>query len=153
MKKELTVNTRWEYYVANIAGLTALVVVIGWCGYVALGAQELTPTSYSLWLCILSFIILPFAIISFFSSMKAVVATQKGLVITYVFQKHQNVIAFSEVKDFRSSRKHNEKVVGPAGLTDTFSLTLTDGRVFSFSRSQFDQYSKLKAMVYQAVKR
>lgn len=154
MKKLLTATTRWEYYVANIAGLVALVVAIGWSGYRTItNSQGFTLTSFSIWIALICLGILPFAIISFFSSMKTVVVTQKALIISYVFQKHENNIPFSEVKTINSNRKPNEKAAGPAALSDSFSILLNDGRQFSFTRSQFAQYNKLKELVYQSVKR
>jgi hypothetical protein len=149
MKKILTVNTRWQYYVSNIAGLIIIIGLITWFVNLSIGNNGLELSSIFFWLAVLLMIVVPFALISFFSSMKSVIVTNTTLEISYVFQKHTNLVNFSEIKEFKSKVKPVEKS-GPSGLRDSFTIQLNDGRTFEFNRSQFDNYDKLKAIVYKA---
>jgi hypothetical protein len=151
MKKITTINTRWEYYVSNVAGMIIVLVIMTLCFVFSMDDGAIGFTSVLFWVAIILLIIFPFALISFFSSMKSVIVTDKGLTISYVFQKHKNNIIFADVVRFYSSVKRTETIKYPAKLSDSFTLTLADGRVFSFTRSQFDNYYKLKEIVYKAV--
>jgi hypothetical protein len=151
MKKILTVNTRWEYYVSNIAGLIIATGVMIWFVILSLEDGKIKFTSLFFWMALLALIMMLLGVISFFSSMKSVVVTEKGLLISYMFMKHKNMINFSAVTGFNSNVTSTATTVRPAKRTDVFKLTLADGRVFEFNRSQFDQYYKLKAIIYKAV--
>src|SRR5689334_492833 len=153
MKKETLVKTRWQYHVANGAGLIILPVLLVTCIRYSIKAGAIDFKSLMFWIAVLLLIIFPYAIISFFSSMKSVVITEKELIISYVFQKHQNRVFLSAITGFRSRVKQHETTVRPASFSDTFSLTVADGRSFSFAYSQFDQYDKLKSVVYNAFRR
>jgi hypothetical protein len=147
-KKKLLVNTRWEYYASNIIGLILLVVVFMWFLYLSLGQNGLDIKSVFFWLALLTAVILPFAIISFFSSMKAVEVTLTELTISYVFQKHKNVIHFTDIREIIPA--DFKKDVNSKKLKDTFRLVLNDGRSFEFRRAQFDyQYYALRSVCYK----
>jgi hypothetical protein len=150
MKKQLTVHTRKIYYVSNIAGLIILLAFIVW--FVSLAFNEGAGLkSAFLWLAILLALFVPFAIISIFSAMKSIRVTEKGLVISYMFKSHKSEIVFSDVKEFVSTGRVGKPVQASKGLRDSFALTLVDGRVFEFSRSQFDNYDNPKAVTHKAV--
>ena len=145
-------KTRWEYYVANISGILAILGLLGWCIARVVSAGGIDFKSILFWLALLLLIILPFALISFFSSMKAVAAKPTGLVITYVFQKHKNEINFSDVAALKSSKTDKETRVRRRTTRDSFRLILTDGRVFEFDRSQFTHYEQLKSICLRGVR-
>lgn len=151
MKKILIVNTRWEYYASNIIGMIVVIGLITWLIHLSFGSDGLDFQSIFFWLAVLLAILIPFALISFLSSMKSVEVTQKGLVISYIFTKHKNHINFSGVKEFKSKVQGKGTAIQPQSVRDTFMLVLDDGRVFEFSRSQFDQYNKLKSICSKAV--
>jgi hypothetical protein len=153
MKRLLTVNTRWEYYAANIVGMIIVLSLVIWFAALSLDHGHLQLDSVFLWLGLLLLIIFPFAIISFFSSMKSVTVTERGLLISWSFQKHVSEVMFSDVREFKSNIQVKETVVRPGKITDSFQLILKDGRAFEFSRSQFADYNKLKAVVYKAVQK
>jgi hypothetical protein len=153
MKRLLTVNTRWEYYASNIAGMIIVLSLMIWFAALSLNHGHLQLDSIFLWLGFLLLIIFPFAVISFFSSMKSVTVTEKGLAISWSFQKHISEVTFSDVKEFKSNIQVKETVVRSGKITDSFRLILKDGRAFEFSRSQFVDYNKLKSVVYRAVQK
>jgi hypothetical protein len=93
---------------------------------------------------------LPFALISFFSSMKTIEVTNQELTISYVFQKHINVVKFADIADMVTRTTKDKKRSRP--LRDTFKLVLKDGRAFEFERSQFREYGQLKAICLKRVK-
>jgi hypothetical protein len=142
-------KTRWEYYASNIIGFTFLTGLIIWLLYLSVVKNGIDLKSFTFWMAIVLLIIVPFSIISFFSSMKTVEVTQKGLLISYVFQKHTNAIDFSEITKIKSHRTDHETVKFPRSIHDTFTLILADGRTFDFSKSQFNNYSKLKSYCYK----
>ena len=145
---KFTTRTRWQYYVANVAGLLGILILSGWFITRALATGGIDFTSIYLWLAVLMFILLPFPLISFFSSMKAVEVTARGIVITYVFQSHSNVISFVDISEVKSQRSGSGSRKG--SFRDAFTLILKDGRAFEFDRSQFSQYDKLKAVCTKA---
>lgn len=147
-KKKLLVKTRWEYYVSNIIGLAVLIVFFVWFLYLSFGPKGLDIKTIFFWLTLLTGIILPFAIISFFSSMQAIEVTQTDLTISYMFQKHRNIIHLSDIREIIPSDL--KKDVNPKKLKDTFRLVLKDGRSFEFRRAQFDyQYYALRSVCYK----
>jgi hypothetical protein len=152
MKRLLTINTRWEYYASNIVGMIIILLLLIWLAALSLDHGQVQLGSIFLWLGCLLLIIFPFAIISFFSSMKSVTVTEKGLLISWSFQKHVSEVVFSDVREFKSNIQVKE-AVRPGKITDSFQLILKDGRAFEFSRSQFADYNKLKAVVYRAVQK
>ena len=152
MKKILIARTRWEYYAANITGILAIIGLLAWFTVLAITDEGIDFTSVFFWMAILVIIIIPYALIGFFSSMKTVEVTATGLIISYIFQKHVNTIRFSDVVEMRSHRTEKETVVRPRSIRDTFTLILADGRAFEFDRSQFDQYAQLKAVCRKQVK-
>lgn len=143
-------KTKWEYYVANVVGIAVIFVLLFWFGSRAITATGINLGSVYPWLALLLLALLPFTFISFFSSMKEVEVADKGITISYVFQKHKNVFTFSEVSKLVSSIAPGKKA--GAFAQDTFRLMLTDGRVFEFSRSQFKGYDQLKAACRKKVK-
>jgi hypothetical protein len=151
MKKILTVKTRWEYYASNIIGMIALIGLLIWLICLSIGNDGLKFQSGFFWLALLIIIMIPFGIISFLSSMKSVEVTQKDLVVTYLFKSHKNQISFSDIVEFKSRVNDQETIVRPRSIHDSFTLVLADGRMFEFSRSQFDQYHKLKSLCYKSV--
>jgi hypothetical protein len=153
MKRLLTVNTRWEYYASNIAGMIIVLSLVIWFATLSLDHGQVRLDSIFLWLGCLLLIIFPFALISFFSSMKSVTVTEKGLLIAWSFKKHVSEVIFADVREFKSNVHVKETVVRPGKITDSFRLILKDGRAFEFSRSQFGDYNKLKAVVYKGVQR
>ena len=146
MKTKLIAKTRWEYYVANVAGIIAILGMFFWFSSRAITEAGISFTSIFFWMAILLLIMVPFTLIGFFSSMKAVEVTAEGLIIFYVFQKHINEIGFSEIEKMESRVTGRETVVRPKMIRDTFRLVLVDGRAFEFSQSQFDGYAQLKAV-------
>lgn len=142
MKKQLIATTRWEYYVANIGGIIAIMGFFVWFLMLAIADKGIDFTSLFFWLALLTLVVLPYALISFFSSMKTVELMANGLIISYIFQKHKNVIQFSEVAEMKSRR--SETRTSPRTVRDTFKIILVDGKVFEFERSQFDKYKQLK---------
>lgn len=138
MKKSSVFKTRRQYYVAHVIGVVAIIAIGSWCTILAFddNAFDLFP----LLIAVVLLIALLQAVISFFSSMKSVEVTSKGLVISYLFQRHQNVIDFSEIKEMKtvSGKRVTSRV------TDSFTLVLKDGRAFSFGRSQFEGWEKLR---------
>jgi hypothetical protein len=151
MKRILTVSTRWEYYAANIAGMIVIIFLIIWFAMLAFDNGQVQFDSIFLWLGLLLMIIFPFAIISFFSSMKSVIVTERGLSISWSFQKHISEVNFSDVKELRSSAQPKQPTSRREKINDSFQLILIDGRAFEFGRSQFADYNKLKALVYKSV--
>ena len=150
MKKRLVVNTRWQYYVANVAGMVILLVVMSLCFYNSIYEGQVDFRSFLFWLAVVMLLSLPIAIISFFSSMKTIVVYDKMMVISYVFQRHENNVAFSDIVGFWCNKNKPETVVRPGLLTDSFEITLKDGRSFSFTNSQFDKFQQLKSIVFRA---
>lgn len=150
MKKLLIAKTRWEYYVANIAGLLVLIGLIIWFFSLAFADGGLDVTSVFLYLPIPLLIVLPFALIGFFSSMKTVEVTNQELSVSYIFQKHINVIKFADIADVNSTINKGKK--SSRFTRVTFKLILKDGRVFEFERSQFKEYAQLKAICLKRVK-
>ena len=149
----MVVKTRWEYYVANVTGILVIIGLLIWLLTLAITEDGIDFTSVFFWMALLLLIVFFYALIGFFSSMKTVDVTAKGLTIAYVFQKHRNVIRFSDIAEMKSRRTEQETRERPRKLRDTFTLVLADGRVFEFSRSQFDQYGHLKAICWKHVKR
>jgi hypothetical protein len=145
-------GTKWEYYVANVAGILAILGLLVWFISRAVTVAGIDFKSIFFWLSLLLLITIPFALISFFSSMKAIEATTKGLIISYVFQKHKNEIAYSEITEIQSSRTDRETMVRPRTIRDSFKLVLADGRVFEVARSQFNQYDQLKSICIKNMK-
>lgn len=151
MKKLLVVRTRWEYYAANIGGILFIIGLLIWLITLVV-SDGFDLKSIAFWLALILFISLPFACISFFSSMKTVEVTASGLNISYIFKKHRNVILFSEVAEMRSAQTKNQTKSTARTFRDTFKLVLTDGRTFEFERAQFDQYKQLKTICYKRFK-
>ena len=139
----LVATTRWEYYVANVAGILAILGILIWCMTQAISATGIDFASILFWVGMILLIALPYTLIGFFSSMKAVELTAKGLIISYVFQKHKNQIKFSDVAQLKTNVTAQPSKSGRA-FRDTFKLILTDGRTFEFDRSQLSGYDKLK---------
>jgi len=146
---KLIARTRLAYYIANVAGIFAILGLLVWLLRSALTGSGINLGSIYLWLAVLPLILLPYTFIGFFSSMKSVEVTGKTLTISYVFQKHQNIIAFTDIKEIQTTAKSRKE--GKRPMRDTFRLTLTDGRVFEFDRAQLDQYDKLKAFCQKRV--
>lgn len=147
MKKLLTVKTKWEYYVANYAGIVILLGLTIWSLTAAIGDKGLRFSSFFFWVAILLFVIILFALISILSSMKEITVTDKGLTISYNFKNHKSIVNFAEVAKFISV----EKKKSSSALFDSFSLNMKDGRVFEFSRAQFNNYEKLKSISRKAI--
>jgi hypothetical protein len=143
-------RTKWQYYVANVAGILSILGLLGWFIIRIVNTGGVDLTSIYFWLALLMLIILPFTLIGFFSSMKAVEVTAKGIIITYIFQKHSNIVPFAEMAEVRSQRKETGSTTNKNSFRDTFTLVLNDGRAFEFDRSQFPQYDKLKAICSKA---
>ena len=145
-------KTRWEYYAANVAGIIAVLGLLAWCIARIFANGKVDLTSIYLWLSLVLLVALIFALISFLSSMKSVEVNATGLVISYVFQKHRNIIQFSEVARLKSNGTGHKASKRQSSFRDTFQLILSDGRVFEFDRAQLDQYGKLKAACLKRVK-
>jgi len=145
-------RTKWEYYVANVAGILAILGLLVWFISRTVTVAGIDFKSIFFWLSLLLLITLPFALISFFSSKKTIEATTKGLIISYVFQKHKNEIPYSEIAEIQSSTDR-EALVRPRTIRDSFKLVLADGRVFEVDRSQFHQYDQLKSICRKNVKK
>lgn len=141
-KKSFFIRTRWEYYGAAVGGGLAMIGLGVFCMVLAFDENEFSIGPFLIALVLVVGLLQGF--ISFFSSMKTVEVTSKGLIITYMFQKHQNHINFSDVARMKARRTDKETIIFPRTITDTFTLEMGDGRSFSFSRSQFDFYGKLK---------
>lgn len=144
MKNTITAKTKQTYYVANIGGLIIILALIVWCFSLSFDNGKIEFTAISFWVAIVLMVLILFAIISIFSAMKEVVVTETGLTISYRFQTHKNRVNFSEITEFKSSGN-------PGKLGESFRLILADGRSFEFTRSQFDNYDKLKASAQKAV--
>jgi hypothetical protein len=151
MKKQLIVKTRWEYYAANIAGFFIMIGVIVLCLFFCFENGAFRLASVSFWIALLITLLLPFAIISFFSSMKQVIVSEKGLLISYVFKNHTSEVIFTEVVVFNGSNHVSETRIFPRKINDSFRLTMADGRVFEFGRSQFVDYDKMRMLVQKVV--
>lgn len=151
IKKILVVKTRWEYYAANAGGILALVLLLSWLTSL-LVKNGFELKSFAFWLAIIVILLLLFAIISFFSCMKLVEVTNEGLIVSYTFQQHKNVIRFSEVAEMKSRKIPDAGNIRPRSFRDTFKLVLADGRMFEFERSQFDQYNQLKTICFKKIK-
>jgi hypothetical protein len=150
MTKILIAKTRWEYYAANLLGLLTLIGLVAWFFMLSFSEGGLDITSIFLYLALILLIVLPFALISFFSSMKTIEVTSQELTISYVFQKHVNVVRFADIADLITGTTKGKKKSRP--MRDTFKLTLKDGRAFEFERSQFKEYAQLKALCLKKVK-
>jgi len=151
MKKLLLVRTRWQYYVANVVGILVAVGLLVWFITLSIDDKGLDFGSLFFWLAVVLFILIPFAIISFFSSMKEVQVSDKGLIISYVFQKHKNEVLFTDVAEMKSSIDGKRKA--SRARRNTFTLHLSDGRVFEFDRAQLDKYDQLKEACLKKVGR
>jgi hypothetical protein len=150
MKKTLIAKTKPNYYTANIIGLIIIIALIIWCVFLSIDDGKWNFRSASLWIALLLIVMVPVAIISILSSMKQIVVTETGLSISYRFKKHTSEVKFLEIIDFKSKVSKHETSF-PANMRDTFTITLADGRSFEFSRSQFDNYDKMKTLVRKAV--
>jgi hypothetical protein len=144
-------RTRWQYYVANVAGILAILGLLVWFSSRVVTVAGVDFKSIFFWLSLLLLITFPFALISFFSSMKAIEVTTKGLIISYIFQKHRNEISYSEIADIQSSRTDGGAL--ERTIRGSFKLVLADGRVFEIDRTQFNQYDQLKSICQKNVKR
>ncbi|MEO5980053.1 MAG: hypothetical protein ABIS36_15510 [Chryseolinea sp.] len=152
MDKEILVTTRWEYYVANVVGFIAVLGLFIWFCMLAISDRGIDFLSVFFWLALLMLIAIPYSMISFFSSMNTVEVTATGLIITYVFQKHKNVIQFSEIVKMKSTGTDRETVVRPRSIRESFTISLADERVFEFDRSQFNRYDQLKTICWSRLK-
>ena len=150
MKKTLIAKTKSNYYVANTAALIIMILLIAWCLFLSIDDGKLNFKSASIWIAVLLMLMVPVALISIFSSMKQVVVTEKGLSISYRFKNHTSEVNFSEVIDFKS-KDNKAETSSKASVRDSFRITLADGRSFEFSRSQFDNYDKMKTVARKAV--
>ena len=150
-KKAFIIRTRWEYYGAAVGGGLAMIGLGTFFMVLAFDDNEFSLGPFLIALVLVVGLLQGF--ISFFSSMKTVEVTSKGLVITYMFQKHQNTINFSDVVKLKTRRTDKETVIFPRTINDTFTLELADGRSFSFGRSQFDFYGKLKEVCLRECRR
>ena len=146
----LVATTRWEYYVANIAGILAILGLLIWSMTQAISGTGIDFASIFFWVGMILLIALPYTLIGFFSSMKAVEITAKGLIISYVFQKHKNQIKFSDVAQMKTNVR-TEPSKGGRAFRDTFKLILSDGLTFEFDRSQLSGYDKLKSTCVRRV--
>jgi hypothetical protein len=153
MKKTLTIKTRWEYYISNVAGLLIILTLVGWCVYLSFDNGKLELASVSFWIAAILVLMVPFALISFFSSMRSVVVRANELEISYLFRSHKNHIAFSEVKSLKSEVNKLEASKRSTSLRSSFALVLRDGRVFEFTRSQFNDYDQLLSIVERHVRK
>ena len=149
MKEKIVAKTKWEYYVANVFGILCLIALFIWQAAFAFTDEGIDFVSIFPWSALFLLIVIPFSLISFFSSMKTVEATTKDLTISYVFQKHRNVVLFSEVVEM-TSRPIDKRNSG--SIRASFKLILADGRAFDFAQSQFDRYRELKALCRKHVK-
>jgi hypothetical protein len=147
----LIATTKWEYYVANVAGILAILGLLIWSVVQSVSASGINYASIFFWAGMILLIALPFTIISFFSSMKGVEVTAKGLIISYVFQKHQNQIRFADIAELKTNSVKLSNAKSRA-FRDTFKIILTDGRTFEFDRAQLRNYDKLKATCVKRVK-
>lgn len=148
-REVLIVSTRGVYYISNGIGFVIILGLILWLFMLSFKNGAVEIKSVFFWLAILLLIIVPFAIISFFSSMKSITVTKSGLLISYSFTKQTSSIDFSAIAEFKSNVSASE--TKQFGIRDSFRLTLTDGRVFEFGQAQFDHYPKFKSMVRKAV--
>ncbi|MBT1704323.1 hypothetical protein [Chryseosolibacter indicus] len=153
MKKLLTAKTRREFFISNIIGLIVVIALIIWFTILSINNTGIQLASPFLWSAFLLMLFIPFALITIFSAMKSVIVTEKGIIISYVFKKHKNEFSFSEVKEFIADKKNRKEGVESSSPRDSFRLHLADGRTFEFTRSQLDNYNKLKSTIYKAVSR
>jgi hypothetical protein len=153
MKTLLTVDSKRQFYIANIVGLAIVIGLTIWFFNLSLNENGVDFKSLFFWLALVLLVIVPFALISIFSAMKSVIVTSKGLIISYSFKNHKSVIDFPDIKEFKSSTGVQSSGNGFRQLRDSFRLILADGRVFEFSRSQFNNYDKLKTIIHKAVAR
>lgn len=142
-------STRWEYYVANIAGIAVILGVLVWSVMRIIAGGGVDPASVFFWLALSLLVLLPYTLIGFLSSMKAVEVTAKHLAISYVFHKHVNLIPFTEIAGVRGQRTSK----GKRSFRETFTIVLHDGRAFEFDRAQLNGYDKLKAACVKAEKK
>jgi hypothetical protein len=147
----LIATTKWEYYVANVAGILAILGLLIWSVVQFVSGTGIDFASIFFWVGMILLIALPFTVISFFSSMKTVEVTAKGLIISYVFQKHQNHIRFADFAKVKTSITNLSNAKTRA-FRDTFKVLLNDGRTFEFDRTQLKNYDKLKATCLKRVK-
>ena len=153
MKKILVAKTRWEYYVANVAGILSLTGLFAWFLTLSISNDGVDLGSVFFWMAAVLLIIIPYSLIGFFSSMKTVEVTNNELSISYVFQKHTNLIRFADIAIMKSSKTKKETIIRQRTVRESFKIILTDGRVFEFERSQFQQYDQLKTICLKQVKR
>lgn len=151
MKSVLKAKTRWEYRTSHIAGLTLVLGLILLCGYLTVKDGKIDFTSIPFWLGVVMVILYPFGLVSLLSSMDEVAVSQNGLRISYKFKKHVTEILFSDVRTY-SSNAEAGATDKSSSLRDVFTITMNDGRVFEFSRSQFENYDRLKSFVKKSVR-
>src|SRR6187551_2603581 len=77
----MVVKTRWEYYVANVTGILVIIGLLIWLLTLAITEDGIDFTSVFFWMALLLLIVFFYALIGFFSSMKTVDVTAKGLTI------------------------------------------------------------------------
>jgi hypothetical protein len=121
------------------------------CFYLSIDDGSIHFTSVAFWLAVVLILMFPFAIISFFSAMKAVVVKDRGLVISYLFSKHKNEIRFSEIKEINSSVRRNQSGTQPRRVSGTLTIRLLDGRMFELTGSQFNNFPELSAAIQRGV--
>ncbi|MGC3948564.1 MAG: hypothetical protein QM762_29380 [Chryseolinea sp.] len=148
---KLITRTRRRFYVANVLGILIVAGLSAWLTSRALAEGGIDFSSLYLWLALLALIVLLFLLIGFLSSMKAVEVTAKGIIITYIFQKHRNVIPFTDMAEVKTQKSGTGS--RQSSFRETFMLLLKDGRSFEFERSQFDSYEKLKEVCARATAR
>jgi hypothetical protein len=148
-KKSITFHARWEYSVSNIIGLVIAIAVAALCFYAS--SKNGIPNIRTVWFWVGMLLVLfvPFGLITLFSSIKSVIADEKGLIILYRFKKHRSEITFAEVRALKLNGVG--KNPNDPSLRESFTLELQNGKMFDFSRSQFNEYGKLKSICQKSV--
>ena len=148
MELPLTIKTRWEYLASVVAGIIVLTGVMSLLFYLSFENGKVDVRSPMLWFGVVILLAFIHQLFSIRSIRKSIVISEEGVTIHYLFDKTKTFISFSDVVEFKTTRRSRETVVHPARTVAYFTLELRDGNDFSFDRSEFDGYEDVKNMVF-----
>lgn len=141
MKKLLTVRATRKFYLANAIGMVIVIAAAIFSLTKSIDATGVRISSTFFWVFVILMLMIPIAVIHFLSSMKTIVLTEKGLVITYIFRNQSKEILMSEIAEMKDLPSRS--AIKSAG----FTIRLHDNRIFEFQRSSLDKYDTLQSLL------
>lgn len=143
----VTSKIKWQYWGGAIIGLVVILGLAAWCFYMSVQNGVFVLKSFYPWVGMLLMFFSLQPIISLGAMRKQVAVNAQEVVITYVFKKEPQRIAFSEIKTV--DVKQAPKKSASAGLRDSFTIVLAGNRRFTFERSELQRYEQVKKLVMQ----